>query len=393
LTMQQIRHWEPWELELLNSNLPVALLAEKLGRTRSAIKDRRYRLRHPERVKRKRRRLEIKREKKLYGKKATYRGWTYLEDAELLAQPWSNKAHLTYAEKQKRTYAGVKARRAKLSALGVKTVANLKGIKFITAEGEEISLDKYIKDKQVVEDVQALYQEEISERHRSRGRVTPRGHIPAKEGVSKRVRRLTQQEIRKEYGMKEAPHTKAEGGLRADCLWLIRHNSPITAARAAEVLEKNKSSVSGIFSNLYRILGGDFIERSATLPYEYRPLHHYDVKVASKELTKRERALMKAKRKEARGEEPEPPAEPAKEPEFMPFSDEDHRNNYNWLVQRYNQLEKATVDSLKEVAEMVEINNERIITLAQTQQEWLEKGIGQGGGTQTLRLEIIFGWK
>lgn len=272
-----------------------------------------------------------------------------------------------------------------------KTGENLKGIRFITADGDKISLDKYIKDKQVVEDVQHLYQQEISERQRSRGRIINKGNLPTKEGVSKRVRRFTKEEIRKEYGMKEAPHSKAEGGLRADCLWLIRNNSPITAARAAEVLDKNKSSISGIFSNVFKILGGDFIERTDTLPYEYRPLHHYDVKVAYKELCKRERQLSKEKRAKAKGEEPEPPAEPEKEPEFF-FTDEDHRNNYNWLVQRYNQLEKATLDSLKDLAKSVEINNERIITLARTQQELLEAGVGQGG-VQTLRIEIVFGWK
>lgn len=271
----------------------------------------------------------------------------------------------------------------------------MKGIKFITAEGEEISLDKYIKNKEVVEDVQALYQEEISERHRSRGRVTPRGHIPPKEGVSKRVRRLTQQEIRKEYGMKEAPHTRKEGGLRSDCLWLIRHNSPITAARAAEVLEKNKSSVSGIFSNLFSILGGDFIERTATLPYEYRPLHHYDVKVAYKELTKRERELMQAKRKEARGEDPDTVVVPAEEEPPREFEEEIENLHaiHQGLKTTLEKLASATVDNLKELAEMIEVNSDRIITLGRTQQEWLEEGLPKVGAVQTLRIEIIFGWK
>jgi hypothetical protein len=367
--------------------------------------------------------MEVQREKKLYGKKAKYRGWTYLDDAELLGLPWSQKAHLAYASKHKRTYAGVKARRAKLSVSGVKTVTNLKGIRFITAEGDKISLDKYIKDTQVVEDIQELYQQEISERHRSRGRATSKGHIPKKEGVSKRVRRLTQQEIRKEYGMKDSPHKKSEGGLRADCLWLIRHNSPITASRAAEVLKKNKSSVSGIFSNLFSVLGDDFIERTPTLPYEYRPLQHYDVKVAMKELTKREREKMKEKRAKARGEEPEPKPKIIVPPDRPPrIRDHDlplnlemkidqlgvswkeayesHKrvvSSYTTAVKELEEkVEKRTqmqIENMKELAQMIDIQNERIITLARTQQELLESGVGQGGGTQTLRVEFIFGWK
>lgn len=391
LKMAKIGTWKPWELDLLKTKMPIAKIAKKTGRTRSAIKDKRYRLRHPERAKQKRRRLEVRREKKLYGKKAKYRGWTYLDDAELVELPWSQKAHLAYAAKHKRTYAGVKARRAKLSLLGVKSVNNLKGIRFITAEGEEISLDKYIKDKQVVEDVQHLYQQEISERHRSRGKVVRKHHMPAKEGVTKRVRRLTKEEIRKEYGMKEAPHTKQEGGLRADCLWLIRHNSPITAARAAEVLEQGKSSISGIFSNLFSILGGDFIERTSTKPFEYRPLHHYDVKVAYKELTKRERQKMQEKRAKARGEEP--PAEPEEEPRGLEEEIENLHAIHQKLKTTLDNLATATVKNLKELAEMIELNSDRIITLGRTQQEWLESGVGQGGAVQTLRVEFIFGWK
>lgn len=145
----------------------------------------------------------------------------------------------------------------------------------ITVEG--IPLEAHLEEE-ATDEIKDAYNGEMRERSRAKGRVSRKDALPVKEGVSKRVRRLKAQEIRKEYGLMQKRHTKQEGGIGADCLWLIRYKSPMTANEAADILGGSRSSISGIFSQLWKALGGKYIkrERGVGLPYEYSPLEEFD---------------------------------------------------------------------------------------------------------------------
>ena len=300
--------WQTWEKALLlRSEFSLRMIAAKTGRTYQACKDKRYSLKHPDRVRRRRRRIEARREARHFGKKAKLRGWTYLEDAALVASPWSVSSLVKFAEQQGRTYAGVKSRRGKLSGMGVRTLKELEGI---TVDG--IPLKTHL-DKEQKDEIQEAYNDELKQRAKSRGKVSRKDKRPVKEGVAKRVRRLKHQEIRKEYGLMQKRHTREEGGIAADCLWLIRYKSPMTANDAAVILEGSRSSISGIFSQLWAAVGGKYIkrERGVGLPYEYSPLEEFDPifvygLVRKYYAVKSRESRMKARAKKG-GAAPEPP--------------------------------------------------------------------------------------
>lgn len=185
--------------------------------------------------------------------------------------------------------------------MGVRTLGDMKGI---TVGG--VPLKEHLEEEHS-DEIQDAYNDEMRNRSKAKGRVTRKDKRPVKEGVSKRVRRLTSDEIRREYGIMEKKHTREEGGVGADCLWLIRHKSPMTANKAAEILGKTRATTSGIFSQLYNALGGKYIERGVTLPYEYRPLEEFDHIFAYSLVRKFYATKSRDQRAKARGESPEPP--------------------------------------------------------------------------------------
>lgn len=182
----------------------------------------------------------------------------------------------------------------------------------ITVDG--IPLKKHLEEEHKSE-IQDAYAEEMKNRSQAKGRTTRKDKLPVKEGVSKRVRRFSKDEIRKEYGIMDKRHTRTEGGVAADCLWLIRYKSPMTANSAAVILEGSRSSISGIFSQLWAAVGEKYIkrERGVGLPYEYSPLEEFDpifvYGLVRKYYAEKSRAArVKAREKQAAAA-PEPPKE------------------------------------------------------------------------------------
>lgn len=80
---------------------------------------------------------------------------------------------------------------------------------------------------------------------------------PLKRKVTKRVRRLTDRQIREEYGLMTKPFkTKME-----NILWVIVNEGPITPPEIAAKLGEKPADVSGFLSRLYKRIGHDLIKR------------------------------------------------------------------------------------------------------------------------------------
>lgn len=80
---------------------------------------------------------------------------------------------------------------------------------------------------------------------------------PLKRKVTRRVRRLTDREIREEYGLMTKPFkTKME-----NILWVIVNEGPILVPEIAAKIEAKPADVSGFLSRLHKRIGHDLIER------------------------------------------------------------------------------------------------------------------------------------
>lgn len=90
---------------------------------------------------------------------------------------------------------------------------------------------------------------------------------PLKRKVTKRVRRLTDREIREEYGLMEKPHKHKMENI----LWMIVNEGPVVPAEIGAKLGVAIGDVSGALSRLMKRLGQDLIERDETVkPFVYK---------------------------------------------------------------------------------------------------------------------------
>ena len=125
--------------------------------------------------------------------------------------------------------------------------------------------------------------------------------------VSRRVKRFTDREIRKEYGIMAKPF----GSVAANLIYAIIENGPLDGQEMAEVIEYEggQSSISASLSTIWHRLGADgagIIEReshSGKYRYQKKPGIDISVEAAIEKFNIIGRKQAKQKREAARSEE------------------------------------------------------------------------------------------
>lgn len=103
-----------------------------------------------------------------------------------------------------------------------------------------------------------------------------RAKTPHEKRVSKRVRYLTDNEIRRYKGIMSKPFKTTPENV----LWMILEKGPITVLRIATELNKRPEAISGVVSELFSALGNDGLHlvrrlRSDGRTYEYKAISDF----------------------------------------------------------------------------------------------------------------------
>jgi hypothetical protein len=129
------------------------------------------------------------------------------------------------------------------------TPADLVGV---TVGGEPLqSVLRRNEEERKREEAEEEAEREVREKRRVILRHRPAGSMPEETSrVSKRVRHLTQDEIRKEYGIMRSPYASQIENV----LWAIRENGPITPVDIAGMLGVKPIRIQGVCSLLWRTM-------------------------------------------------------------------------------------------------------------------------------------------
>lgn len=136
-----------------------------------------------------------------------------------------------------------------------------------------VSLEKHIEEKEKQEkenDLEDTRKEEIGTKVRGKKKVKPRERFKADpRKVSRRVRRLSDYEIRKEYGVKAKPFSS----LTKNVMYCIYNSGDtlINSRAIAAELDKPLPDVSSALSNVYKKLKNDgmIYRKKVGLAYQY----------------------------------------------------------------------------------------------------------------------------
>lgn len=150
-------------------------------------------------------------------------------------------------------------------------------VKGITVEG--VPLEELLEEKEKQErknEIDLVCKEESVARTRSMKRTMIKERMREKGGVAKRVRRLTDNQIRREYGIMEKPYkTNME-----NVLWCIIEMGPISANEIAEMIGVRKNDASGMAGRMAKRLP-DYITRDETVkPFIYKATQEISTEAA-----------------------------------------------------------------------------------------------------------------
>ncbi len=159
----------------------------------------------------------------------------------------------------------------------------------ISVEGKELTKEK-LRDKErrseIAEEVRKEINGQILIRRRHPGTDKPEEQTKK---VVKRVRYLTDNEIRKEYGIMEKPF----GSDIENILHVIATQGPVDTGAIEIALEKKKNALSGILSRVNRRLGTDggagLIKREMgpNRMYVYEAIGDWNAETAYRKMVKR----------------------------------------------------------------------------------------------------------